>query len=85
MGHESTSVQGQGKAQTYLTLVAIDMSACKALSRELSIPLKVVCESRLKGGGIPRHSHIHGSNRNRIAQHVMLNDRRNWTRRLFMW
>ena len=61
-------------AQMYLTLVTRNMSAClKAFTVASSFRTKVFHELL----GISKRSHTHGSNRNRIALHVMLNGRRN--------
>ena len=52
---------------------------------ELSLLTKVRSGSQSTGRGISRRFHIHGTNRNRIALHVMLNGRRNFTRRRWSW
>jgi len=69
-------------AQTYFTLAARSMSVRKVPMVALNFPGVPPSGPGLQFGNMRRstHSHIHGSNRNRIALHVMLNDSRNRTR-----
>ena len=63
-------------AQTYLTLATRNMSAFrKAFTVTSSFRTKFFRELL----GTSKRSHTRGSNRNRIALHVMLNGRRNRT------
>ena len=67
--------------QKYFTLVAKKESAYKVSAMVLNFPVMIPSpEPRLCGGGKSRRSHIQGTNRNRIALHVMLSGRRNWAR-----
>jgi len=80
----STDLGRRDDRSTYLTQVARDVSACKAFTMVSSF-LKI-CPSEpllLLTSGHSMRSHIHGSNRNRIALHVMLNNSRNRMR--FRW
>jgi len=65
----------------YLTMVARDMSARRAPVMLLRFLERIGPEPQSGGGS--RHStrsHIHGSNRARIALHVMLSGSRNCNR-----
>ena len=67
--------------EKYFTLVARDVSARKALTMVSSF--RGTPPSELQFGADSMHStrsHIHGSNRKRIALHVMLSGSRNRTR-----
>ena len=61
------------KTQKYFTLVATNLSACKAFVMVLRLLTRVSSELRQDNA---RYSHSHGRNRNLIALHVMLNGRR---------
>ena len=65
---------GTNKGWTYFTFMPRYGSVCKAPTMAADLPTQFLeCSST--------RSHIHGSNRNRIDLHVMLNGRRNFTRR----
>ena len=61
------------KGQKYFTLVATNLSACKAFTIVSRFLAKVFSELHRDNA---RYSHTHGRNRNLIALHVMLNGRR---------
>ena len=61
------------KALGYFTLVATNLSPCKAYAIVLRFFADVSSELRQDNA---MHSHTHGSNRNLIALHVILNGRR---------
>ena len=63
--------------QAHFTLVAKTASVRNAFST-MGLNFRMVCKSQ---GDVSRPPHTHGRNRNRIALHVILNDRRNCTRR----
>ena len=61
--------------QEHLTLVARNASARMAFTMAISFVVRISPELLLRDNS--RRSHTHGTNRNRIALHVMLNGRRN--------
>jgi len=74
--------RGTKKGEIYFTLVAGGMSMHKAVAMALNLRGKRHSEPQLWiDSGYSSCSHIHDSNRNRIALHVALNDSRNSTRR----
>ena len=64
----------------HFTLAAKNEFACKTLAVASSFLMNLSPGPQVFGGGNSRRSHTHGSSRNRIALHVMLNGRRNSTR-----
>ena len=74
--------QDRRRTRKYLTLAARNASLCKAFATALSCHTACFSDLQLDGLGTSIRSQIHGSNRNRIALHVMLSGRRNFTRSL---
>jgi hypothetical protein len=75
---------GTNNGWTYFTLMPRYGSARKALTMALGPRIEYSTPVQSPGSTSAR-SHIHGSNRNRIALHVMLNERRNFTRCRFQY
>ena len=78
-GRESAPTRGQRRAKKYFTVAARYALACKTSAMMLSFTELIPPGFQLSDRGNSRRSHTHGSNRNRIARHVIVNGRRNCT------